>query len=147
MNRIYSLLLFFLLLICLVSCSQTITNVSDLNLTDKKYDADFVKITDKIQIDRLVNTVKKVNCIAYYKSYFFRDDRLLTKDSLSTSNLDDFVETTSFSTETASGTATIIYLDKNKIALLTCAHILDFPDTIFRYVKDSEGKNTNRSAG
>ena len=57
-------MLFFLLLICLVSCSQTITTVSDLNLTDKKYDADFVKITNKIQIDKLVNTVKKVNCIA-----------------------------------------------------------------------------------
>ncbi len=143
MNKFCSFLLFLIVFICLISCSQTITTVSDLNLTDKKYDADFVKTKDNIQIDKLVNTVKKVNCLAYYKSYIFRDDHLLTKDKLSNSNLDDFIESTSSSTETSSGTATIIYLYKNKIALLTCAHILDFPDTIIKYFKDSEGKKTN----
>jgi hypothetical protein len=43
----------------------------------------------------------------------------------------------------AAGTATLAYLRNNKMAFLTCAHIVNFPDTIITYYKDEENEDTD----
>jgi hypothetical protein len=40
--------------------------------------------------------------------------------------------------EASTGTATLIYYENNRIALLTCAHIFHYPDTIFSYFDDND---------
>jgi hypothetical protein len=48
-----------------------------------------------------------------------------------------------FLNRTASGTATIIYSDNKRIALLTCAHVVDFEDTIITYYRGEDQHLTN----
>ncbi len=41
--------------------------------------------------------------------------------------------------ESVSGTATVIYFDGNRIGLLTCAHVVDFPDTVIIRYENGKG--------
>lgn len=142
MNK-YVTLLAALLLILSFGCSQTITTVTDKNLTDRKYDTDFVQINENNKIDELVNSVKMLNSIAYYKSYIFDIKKNITLEKLKNTGITKESYTSVYSTETASGTATVIYSHNGKTALLTCAHVLDFPDTLINFFKDKNGRNTD----
>jgi hypothetical protein len=133
----------FAILFSVSSCTSTITSISDLSLTDKKYDSGFPQIHENQKIDELVNSVKMINCLAYYKSFLFDSSFSVTKQSLKNSDFKKFAAASVNSTETESGTATIIYSIEGKVALLTCAHILNFPDTIVTFHTDNRGNETN----
>ena len=45
--------------------------------------------------------------------------------------------------QTASGTATVIYAAPPKVAFLTCAHIVDHPDTIYSFFESEKGEATD----
>jgi S1-C subfamily serine protease len=48
-----------------------------------------------------------------------------------------------YSNRTTSGTATIISYDQKRIVLLTCAHVVAFPDTVLKFYSDEEGHRTH----
>jgi hypothetical protein len=83
-----------------------------------------------------------LNSIAYYESYLLSKSSKITLDDISNIDIQAAAIKKITSTETASGTATIIYSEKGKIALLTCAHIINFPDTLFTFYKDGNGTNS-----
>lgn len=132
------LLYYLLILICYVSysCNTIITTVSDVGLKDNDYDRDFFQIETNNRLDNLVTSVKMINCLVYYESFLFRLDSKLTRSKIKNTDLRALAATSNHSTETASGTATIIYSEKGKVALLTSAHILNFPDTLISYYND-----------
>jgi Trypsin-like peptidase domain len=136
------LLLIFVSLISF-SCRSTVTKVSDFGLIDGKYDSDFFQVKENNTLNKLVNSIKLINCLAYYESHLFNDDSKLTLDNVEKIDLESIAISTHHVTETASGTATIIYSNKEKVALLTCAHILNFPDTIVTYFKNKNGFNSD----
>ena len=127
----------------IISCTSTVTTVSDFGLKDNKYDTDYSQVEMEISLDRIMNSVKMINSLVYYESYLFNETTNLKIEDLSSIKLESLAEKKIISNETASGTATIIYSDNGKVALLTCAHILDFPDTIITYYKNSFGVNSN----
>jgi len=131
-----------LVILLSISCSTTVTTVSDLGLNDNKYDSDYFQISEEVNLDNMINSIKMINSLVYYESYLFDKKPGLKLNDISNVDIDDLAVNRITSNETASGTATIIYSDKNKVALLTCAHILDFPDTIITYFKDDYGINT-----
>jgi len=49
---------------------------------------------------------------------------------------------TGFAHESKSDTATTIYHQNGKVALITCAHVVNFPDTVFSFISDSIGNVT-----
>jgi hypothetical protein len=55
-----------------------------------------------------------------------------------TVDLNSFPKT--FFTDNAAGTAAIVSNKNGNMLFLTCAHILDFPDTVISYYTDTEGK-------
>ncbi len=142
MNKFLLYIFIILLSIINYSCSTTITTVSDVGLKDNKYDRDFFQVEDNNRLDKLVNSVKMINCLAYYESYLFDKSMNLTLNNIKTTDYKSGARSTYHSTETASGTATIIYSNKGKVALLTCAHILNFPDTLIIYFKNQNGSNS-----
>jgi len=123
------------------SCSTSVTTVYNSDLQDNDYDSDFF-IGDDSKLDDLFSSVKMVNCFAYYKSYFFNDSAQLKKINLEENNFSTIALKQVHTTETASGTATLIYSHKGKVAFLTCAHILNFPDTLITFYKNDKGINT-----
>ena len=125
-----------------LSCTTTVTTVSDAGLNDNEYDRDFFQTESNSKLDRLINSVKMINCMAYYQSYLFDSDSKITKENIGNKDLASIALVKKFSTETSSGTASVIYSEKGKVALLTCAHTLDFPDTLITYFKDNSGVDT-----
>lgn len=121
------------------SCNTTVTTVSDIGLSDNEYDRDFFQVKTNSKLDKLINSVKMINCMAYYQSYLFKRETGITKNNLGEKDLSSLATIKKFSTETASGTATVISSANGKVALLTCAHILDFPDTLITYFQDNFG--------
>ncbi|HEY6626165.1 MAG TPA: serine protease, partial [Ignavibacteriaceae bacterium] len=47
-----------------------------------------------------------------------------------------------YADQSNSGTGTIIYFNEGKVGILTCTHIVEFPDTIISYFPDAEGNFT-----
>jgi hypothetical protein len=132
----------FLLLILTVSCSTNVKSVLDAGLQDNQYDKDFGIRENTNSLDNIAKSVMMLNCIAYYNSYLFDKNSKITPVQISSLSLEDISISRIHSTETASGSATVIYSGEGSIALLTCAHIISFPDTVYTYFKNSLGGPT-----
>ena len=141
MNNSNLWLLFSFFIVISYSCTTTVTNVSDIGLKDGEYDRDVFQVETNNRLEILASSVKMLNCLAYYESYLFDKRSGIKLNNLSEESKKAAIAV-NHSTETSSGTATIIYSHKGKVALLTCAHIIDFPDTLITYFKDSQGLNT-----
>ncbi len=58
-TNLYNFLLFITILN--ISCSTTITTVSDYGLKDDKYDRDFFQVESNDQLNKLVSSTKMIN--------------------------------------------------------------------------------------
>jgi len=124
----------------MASCSQRIYQAAYPTLNDGTYDTEFPYRNCSKELKQIGETVKMINAIAYYKSYVFDKSAQLLRRNITPEVLKkEAVEHIYFNNST-SGTATIIYHEGGRIALLTCAHIVSFPDTIVSYHTLSDGK-------
>jgi len=125
--------LIFLTFFLGISCGRNTYNAVYPTLTDGKYDSEFPYRSCSKQIEEVLKSVKKVITHAEYLSYVFEEEKKITINKLNQEILDKYSIKKEFSNENKSSTGTIIYKDEVKIALLTCAHALSFPDTIITY--------------
>ncbi|MBI9038614.1 MAG: trypsin-like peptidase domain-containing protein [Bacteroidales bacterium] len=84
--------------------------------------------------------MKKLNCLVFYENYLFSEDKKITKSNFKPDNLKKDAILAEITNESVLGTATIIYYDNERIAFLTCNHIIDFPDTIFSFYYNNSSK-------
>lgn len=130
------------LVFSIVACQSSLQKYVNPTLDDGKYDSEFPYKSSSAQLEEVANSVKMLNSIAFYTSYIFNKGHLFEKQQITEKNLSDYAVKTGSFTNTASGTATIIYSKEGSTLLLTCSHIINFPDTMYSFVKDSNGKNT-----
>jgi hypothetical protein len=107
-------------------------------LSDGKYDSEFPYKNCSEELEAITETVKLLNCTAFYESYQFEMDSHITPSSIDDDTKDKAIGTVFFE-NSKSGTATIIYHEADKVALLSCAHVIDFPDTLLSYFPDQPG--------
>lgn len=100
-------------------------------LNDGKYDTEFPYKTCSKQIGEIAKSIKKLHCIAEYKTYIFPPEMMVTKSGFDKSLLKDDRVRKKFDSESVIGTATVIYYDEKKVGLLASAHVLNYPDTIW----------------
>ncbi len=112
-------------------------------LTDGKYDSEFPYKNCSEQLETVSQSVKLVNVLVYYKNYFVDEKFTLTKKEINSENFEAVTYKKGVYHRTASGTATIIHGTNGNVALLTCAHIINFPDTVYTYKIDEKGNVTN----
>lgn len=143
--RHFPKLLGFVLVLALLqlSCANRIYEVAYPTLNDGKYDSEFPYRNCSKELQKVVNTVKKVNCTAYYEAYTFPLDAKITRDDLDKGLLRKYEESKYYYSSSVSGTATVLYFRNNRVGLLTCAHIVDFPDTAIVY-DNSPGQPRDR---
>lgn len=118
----------------LISCgSSAVYEKIYPTLSDGKYDSEFPYKSSSQQLEEISRSVKLITSIAYYTSYVFSEEQKLTVDEIHGKEvLSKAVKTIKYNNN-SSGTATIIYSQGRNIALLTCAHIINFPDTVITY--------------
>lgn len=132
--------LFLLTMFVSVSCADKIYKVAYPTLADGKYDSEFPYKDCSKQLSEIVETVKMINATAFYKTYTFSEKSQIKLSDINESVLKEKSIQIVFPHSSVVGTATVIYYQDLRVALLTCAHIIDFPDTMLSYYsKDDNG--------
>jgi len=125
----------------LLGCSSTYKEVYP-TLMDGKYDSEFPYRSSSVQLQQVGETVKMVSAIAFYRNLVFSFEEKVTMQDVAGQFLMDRVEKVVFMNRTSSGTAITIYAENRRVALMTCAHVVKFPDTVLTYYVDQERRRT-----
>lgn len=120
-----------------LSCSSTSSMVTAVS-HDGKYDSEFPTRSSSQLLGQISESVKRISSIAFYDGYIFpRENKVILADILSESYISKAAKAFSFN-NSAVGTATIIYAKNKRIGVLTCAHVVDYPDTVITYYPAEE---------
>lgn len=114
----------------LISCSSSETNQSEKFVDE--YTTIFPNNDVAIELEQISKSLKLINNLTFYKAYIYLDSTITDKN-LKDINLLQKASITNTISKTSSGTATIISVSSNKVALLTAAHIISYPDTVISY--------------
>jgi hypothetical protein len=126
----------------LISCSTVTYEKIYPTLGDGKYDSEFPYIHSSEELQKITETVQRINSTGFYDTYFFNIEDEVTLNDLHNNPVKNLAVETDYADQSSSGTATIIYHNEGKVALLTCAHVVNYPDTIVTYFWDAEGNST-----
>ena len=111
-------------------------------LMDGKYDSEFPYRGCSEQLERISESVRMVSCIAYYKSWVFPLEAKIRLKDIQDPFLKEKAEKEVYLNQVASGSATVIYYENKKIAMLTCAHVVDFNDTVYTFYRGEDRQQT-----
>lgn len=131
-----------MLWILTASCSTVTYKEVFPTLQDGKYDSEFPYKGASNELRTISNTVHRINSTAFYKTYLFSRSSSLTREQIKTSDLSALAISVGYADQSRSGSGTSIYFNEGKIAILTCAHVVNDPDTIISYFSDEEGNLT-----
>ncbi len=132
--------LVFALSFLILSCTQRIYQVDNLDLNNGLYDSGFPYQDCSQQLKEIINSVKQINCMATYESYLFPQEEGVTSADIH-QQIVQYDKKPTYDHHPVSGTATIISKTLKKVLILTCAHIIDFPDTIYAYYQKENGES------
>ncbi len=128
-----------LFIFLLFGCKTSDVMQSTITKSDNKYDSEFPSISVSKELGYISKTVKKLDIIAFYATYYFPADSNISAANITDSILELYSDNVSIDHESVSGTATVIYYSDNLLGLLTCAHVVDFTDSIYTYHDNNEG--------
>ncbi len=144
-NKLFKLLWSFSILFSFLiinSCSSVTYEKIYPILADGKYDSEFPYRRSSEELERISKTVQRVTSTGFYKTYIFSPSDSVTTEDIHKKPIENLAVETGFAHESKSGTATTIYHEKGKVALITCAHVVNYPDTVFSFISDSIGNIT-----
>ncbi len=116
-----------------LSCGVSVYREVYPTLVDGKYDSEFPYRGCSAQLEEIGESVKMVNSIAYYRTYTFGAEERIRPGAVTRELLRASEAHSVMSSSQASGTATVITSDNRRVVLLTCAHVVGFPDTIISF--------------
>jgi hypothetical protein len=126
---------FLSVLLTAFACTRAVYDDELFVMPDGRYDSEFPNKNGSGELADILESVKMINSIAYYIGYNFSEVsgvREISEAALSKANHVFYFN------ETSAGTATIIYNYGNRLALLTCEHIVTFPDTMITYYENTD---------
>jgi hypothetical protein len=130
-----------ILLILVTGCSQKTVRVNAQARDKGRYDSEFPNADASRELESITHSICKVYSVTTYKTYYFKQGMEVTRLDLSNGNYLYKSFGIMTSKETTSGTATIIFHAFKMTALITCAHIMESPDTLISFYKTLEGEN------
>lgn len=127
----------------IISCSaSSVYEKVYPTLSDNKYDSEFPYNSCSKQLEEISRTIKLVTALGYYTSYVFTEEMKVMASDIKTMDMKTRAVKTINYNSISSGTATVIHSQGRSIALLTCAHIVNFPDTVITYFNTEDGTIT-----
>ncbi|MHB1687183.1 MAG: S1 family peptidase [Ignavibacteriaceae bacterium] len=131
-------------IIMLNSCSSIYYLSTNKYSGEEKYVGIFPGRNDTKQLKEISNSIQRISSLALYEVYVFGDDSKLKVSDLNDETIKEKTVKKTGMDKSSSGTAIIIYSYNGKIGLLTCAHVIDFPDTIISYFSNESGRYTDK---
>lgn len=125
----------------LSSCSRQVTRLELTTAKNGRYDSEFPMKNCSQQLKEIGETIKLLNSVVYYKCFILPENSRIRDADLSTISLKESAVQQIYFSNSASGTVSIISFDGSRLLLMTCAHIIDFPDTIIKYQHQDDPLN------
>ncbi len=141
-SKTHLLLPIFAFALMMCSCTQQIYHPGGGIKPDGQYDLAFPTGNNSEALEAALQSVRLLNSTAYYESYDFAESEKILPEDITPQLLAARDSLKTVYSDFAVGTATIIYRKQNRIAVLTCAHVVNFPDTLLVYHLDREGNET-----
>jgi hypothetical protein len=133
MRSIQINLVLVLLVLLVAGCGTKYETVYP-TLSDGKYDSEFPYRNCSEQLGEIAASLSKLDVLVFYRTYSFSLDRKMSIEELRKSDkLGTLAEATDIYSESVGGTAMTIAYDNQAIAYLSCAHVVDYPDTVITY--------------
>lgn len=122
-----------------ISCTSSGTHQS-IPIVDE-YTTIFPNNDVADELELISKSIRLINNLTFYRTYVFLDSTITDKN-LSDFDLLERAFLTNTISKTSSGTGAIISVSGNKVALLTAAHIVSYPDTVINYyaIKGKQSK-------
>ena len=119
----------------LAACSGTTYEVVYPTLSDGKYDSEFPYRNCSEQLGEISESLMKLDVLVFYRTYVFSEESKTTLAMIrqESRDLKNVASASDVFSESVGGTAITIYYSIDHIAFLTCAHIIDYPDTVITY--------------
>lgn len=129
------------IIIFLNSCSSEMGYYERI-IKDDKYDTEFPFYNASGELEKISNSIRIINCLAFYRRYKFTESANITLTKLKNIDWEEKAVYTETFNKSSSGTATIIAKSYNKVTMLTSAHIVEFTDTLYSFYSDGSGAPT-----
>ncbi len=129
---------------CWLSCSSKIYLPEGAVVQDGKYDTAFPQIEAAAQFEAILSSIRMINSVAYYRHVLFDRESGIRHTDFNDKKLEKRASSVEYFQDTSAGTATVIHFQSGKIALITSAHVVHFPDTLVYYYDGDEREGTDR---
>lgn len=130
--RYYLILVLPLGYVGCTSLKQAVDESSSSPVSTRYYTSAFPSRDISAQLSNIQRSVKRISATAIYQTYYM-DEQLITMDYLKGNDLEDLAINTVTQNESTAGTSFAVARNNRSIVLLTCAHVVDFPDTLISY--------------
>ncbi|MEI6683138.1 MAG: serine protease [Bacteroidota bacterium] len=126
---------FFLCIVLLsgYACIHRKVALVQVQKTHEGYDSQFPSGVVSDGIAAATRAVKKIYSISSYTTWKFRREQAITRFDILTGNYKKTAWGIISTKETVFGTAVVAGVTGKRIALLTCAHVINSPDTLVSY--------------
>ena len=124
------------------SCMSTVYKDMYPTLLDGRYDSEFPYRGCSKQLEEVAETVTRITVMAHYKTYSFQRSDSVRRSDITKAFLDRLEPIAAYRHYSAAGTGTIIYKAHNRIGVLTCAHVVDYADTLESFYLGSDYRTT-----
>ena len=103
------------------------------SLSDGRYDSEFPSRNASDEIGNIAGSVKKLYSVSHYTTWQFERRAQVLRFHLLTGLYTKMSMGTISTQESVSGSATVMMAANGKVALLTCEHIVNSPDTVITW--------------
>jgi hypothetical protein len=126
-------LLFVILL--MAACSSTSYETVYPTLSDGKYDSEFPYRNCSEQLEEISQSLVKLDVLVFYHTHTFSLESKTSMEMIRNTSVDlsGISSASDVFSESVGGTAVAVYYSDKHIAFLTCAHIINYPDTVVTY--------------
>ena len=134
----YVCIFYLFLLISFSGCVDKKLSAFSKGFSDGRYDSEFPSKNASTEIERITHSIKKLYCVSSYTTYQFKREAKITGYHIRQGTYKKAAWGVISTNETIFGTATILGVTNSRITLITCAHIIHSPDTLFSYYETTE---------
>ncbi len=120
-------------LLIAAGCSRKPAVTSAQQMTSVKYDSRFPSSDVSTEIEAITKSVCKIYCITYYRTYYFPESAKFSQLDLPLYKFEKDLSNSLVSHETNTGTGLLLSFENNRPCVLTCAHIMNYPDTVISF--------------
>ena len=120
-------------------CAPTVYETKRQTDINNKYDTEFPYRDSSPILATVAQTIHRISSIAFYEAYIYDSNSKIKLLNINKNNFESSAIEKIFFNKTSSGTASVISSVNKKLVLLTCDHIVDYPDTIISYWADKKG--------